>query len=310
MALPLTETDKFLLLSAVGAPETRDRIAALLDLAGTGNMTGPASATDNAVVRYDGATGALVQNSGVLVDDSNNISGVNNLSILGQTTMVGTSASAVIVKALAGNSNGLRFYANSATDVASIVNFYNANLELGTNNVIYQVISNSGAITLGISGGAEQHQVNGSLVTRRDFNGATLLQIRNDNTGASAAARLAITSDQGDFNIRANSGAGGDSVELTADSAFSGGLDLSILGSNTLRLRTNGVTGVSIDGNQKVTLGTGTSTIHQINSGTATAGADVMTMTNGPTGSAGDPAVFLKLNINGTGYVIPAWNFT
>lgn len=73
MALPLTETDKFLLLSAVGAVESRDRIAALLDLAGTGNMTGPASATDNAVPRFDGTTGALVQNSGVLIDDSNNI---------------------------------------------------------------------------------------------------------------------------------------------------------------------------------------------------------------------------------------------
>jgi hypothetical protein len=80
MALPLTETDKFLLLSAVGAPETRDRISALLDLAGTGNMTGPASATDNALVRFDGATGALVQNSGALLDDSNNLSGLGSIS--------------------------------------------------------------------------------------------------------------------------------------------------------------------------------------------------------------------------------------
>lgn len=80
MALPLTETDKFLLLSAVGAPETRDRISALLDLAGTGNMTGPASATDNALVRYDGTTGALVQNSGVIVSDANALSGITSIS--------------------------------------------------------------------------------------------------------------------------------------------------------------------------------------------------------------------------------------
>lgn len=33
----------------------------------------PATSTDNAIVRWDGATGQLVQNSGVTIDDSNNI---------------------------------------------------------------------------------------------------------------------------------------------------------------------------------------------------------------------------------------------
>src|SRR5262245_14744937 len=40
----------------------------LIDL--TGFVTGPATSTDNAVVRWDGATGRLVKNSGVTVDDS------------------------------------------------------------------------------------------------------------------------------------------------------------------------------------------------------------------------------------------------
>lgn len=85
MALPLTNRDKDLLLSALGLPEVRDRVVALLDLAGTGNMSGPASATDNAIVRFDGATGALVQNSGVLIDDSNNVSGIAILTISSQS---------------------------------------------------------------------------------------------------------------------------------------------------------------------------------------------------------------------------------
>lgn len=38
----------------------------------------PASSTDNAVARYDGTTGAL-QNSGVTIDDSNNVAGVRGL---------------------------------------------------------------------------------------------------------------------------------------------------------------------------------------------------------------------------------------
>lgn len=39
----------------------------------SGDVVGPASATDNAIVRFDLTTGKLVQNSGVTVDDNNNV---------------------------------------------------------------------------------------------------------------------------------------------------------------------------------------------------------------------------------------------
>lgn len=39
-----------------------------------GDVVGPAGATDNAVARYDGATGKLIQNSAVTIDDSGNLS--------------------------------------------------------------------------------------------------------------------------------------------------------------------------------------------------------------------------------------------
>lgn len=41
--------------------------------AGTGDVVGPSSATDNAVARFDSTTGKLIQNSGVIIDDSNNV---------------------------------------------------------------------------------------------------------------------------------------------------------------------------------------------------------------------------------------------
>lgn len=40
---------------------------------GSGDVVGPASATDNAIARYDLTTGKLIQNSGVTIDDSNNL---------------------------------------------------------------------------------------------------------------------------------------------------------------------------------------------------------------------------------------------
>lgn len=38
-----------------------------------GDVNGPASSTDNAVARFDSTTGKLIQNSGVTIDDSNNL---------------------------------------------------------------------------------------------------------------------------------------------------------------------------------------------------------------------------------------------
>lgn len=47
---------------------------------GTGDVAGPGSSTDNAVARFDSTTGKIIQNSGVIIDDSNNISGVGTLT--------------------------------------------------------------------------------------------------------------------------------------------------------------------------------------------------------------------------------------
>jgi hypothetical protein len=45
-----------------------------------GDVVGPASATDNAVARYDTTTGKLIQNSLVIIDDTGSVTGVNALT--------------------------------------------------------------------------------------------------------------------------------------------------------------------------------------------------------------------------------------
>ena len=45
-----------------------------------GDVVGPASATDNAVARYDTTTGKLIQSSLVLIDDTGSVTGVNALT--------------------------------------------------------------------------------------------------------------------------------------------------------------------------------------------------------------------------------------
>jgi hypothetical protein len=70
-----------------------------LDLPPIGTVGGPGGGTtDNAVPRWDGAAGTTLQNSGVLIDDSNNVTGIADLQVA--TAKVGTIAG--VVKAVLG----------------------------------------------------------------------------------------------------------------------------------------------------------------------------------------------------------------
>jgi len=48
---------------------------------GSGDVTGPGSSTDNAVVRFDGTGGTLIQDSSVLIDDSDAVTGITSLDV-------------------------------------------------------------------------------------------------------------------------------------------------------------------------------------------------------------------------------------
>ena len=76
-------------------------IAALrseIQSSGAGDFVGPASATDNAFVRFNATTGKLGQDSNVICDDSDNITGVESLAINSAattTTILNVQATAV-----------------------------------------------------------------------------------------------------------------------------------------------------------------------------------------------------------------------
>lgn len=58
----------------------------------SGNINGPGSSTDNALVRFDGTSGKVIQNSGAILDDSNNLTGVTSLVVGGS----GSEASSLL----------------------------------------------------------------------------------------------------------------------------------------------------------------------------------------------------------------------
>ena len=70
--------------------------------AASGDVYGPASATDNAVTRFDGTTGKIIQNSGVIIDDSDNVTGVADFTNTGNTTLGNASTDTVTVNGYMG----------------------------------------------------------------------------------------------------------------------------------------------------------------------------------------------------------------
>lgn len=74
--LPAMSTTKLGGVPATGTPSgkyLKDDGTWAAITAGTGDVTGPAGATDNAIARYDAATGKLLQDSLVTVDDTGNV---------------------------------------------------------------------------------------------------------------------------------------------------------------------------------------------------------------------------------------------
>jgi hypothetical protein len=92
---------------------------------GGGDVVGPASATNNAVALFDGATGKLIKNSGVIVDGSNNISGGADLSISGNLTLSGSAKRIIGDFSNATRANRVSFQTsttNGATGINAIPN--------------------------------------------------------------------------------------------------------------------------------------------------------------------------------------------
>lgn len=74
----LTSTDASVNITGTGS--SRDLS---VNLAAAGDVDGPASATDNAVTRFDGTTGKLIQNSPVTISDAGDMAGAGSLAFDG-----------------------------------------------------------------------------------------------------------------------------------------------------------------------------------------------------------------------------------
>jgi len=116
-------------------------IAAQGDTGPSGSMGGPVSSTDNAVTRFNGTGGTTVQNSSVLIDDNDNMSGH------GQTTNAQTGTTYTLV----GTDNGkIVTLSNSSAITLTIPETGTESIAAGFQCTIIQ--RGAGQVTVAIEG--------------------------------------------------------------------------------------------------------------------------------------------------------------
>jgi hypothetical protein len=108
-----------------------------------GDVDGPGSATDNAVVRFDGITGKLVQNSQVIVADNGDMTGVGALTVGGAINL----ASAGIVTT-SGDINLTSFTGNISFNNGSLIDVNEVTLAGALNLASAGIVTSSGDINL------------------------------------------------------------------------------------------------------------------------------------------------------------------
>jgi hypothetical protein len=178
-----------------------------------GDVVGPTGATDNAIARYDTATGKLLQNSVVLVGDTGAVSGVSTLA-------ASTSVTTPIVQAA--NSAGLALRNSAGTSqismgagggdnvtiaVSTNLNGTNAQIDIsptGTGHVhikptgtgaVEIAPTNAGTMNNMVIGGTTPLAITGTTITATSFvgSGASLTNVVNSATAGTGISVSAST---------------------------------------------------------------------------------------------------------------------
>jgi len=181
---------------------------------GSGDVVGPNTSTDNAIARFDGTEGRLIQNSTVLISDSGVVTGILSLTINGGTSgAVSISAPGAIggrtvtlqaaSGAIALDSNRLDFFsATTSAQLASVISDETGTGLLVFNNTptfITPIIGNATGTSLTLTGplvSGTSSSVAG-LLTVRNATNANTQTIRGTAIGGSRIFDLPITDPSG-----------------------------------------------------------------------------------------------------------------
>jgi hypothetical protein len=154
-----------------------------------GDISGPGSSTDNAVVRWDGTSGGLIQDSSVVIDDSGNV-GIGTTSpsnFAGFTNLQVNGSTGGIIQATTGATTVLELITTAAE--GRVGTLTNTPLVLKSNNIERLRIDTSGNFGIGTTtiesfgGGHKTLEVSGSSTAH----GGVFKTATSDSAGAGSA---------------------------------------------------------------------------------------------------------------------------
>lgn len=274
----LSYTGNTLKVIRVNAGETDFELATVS--AGVGGSTG---STDNALLRADGTGGSTLQNSTkVTLSDIgemfDSMSGTVTATVIGLQINNLTSGNTTVFSLDGEGAWGAKFYTG------------------GTNNAITD--AGNGGVSTYVRGGNRNVGLSGITDGGNSSNRSIGV------FGHAATQNSPDTVMGGYFSVPV--GTGGYSIP----SGYYGALVANNLTStyDIFQARDNGTVAFSVADGGIVKMGATSATPkHIINTDTYTNGADALTLTNGPTGKAGDAAGYIKITVNGTDRAIPYW---
>lgn len=143
----------------------------------SGDVVGPSSATDNAISRFDGTTGKLVQNSVVTIGDTGNVSGVGTLSVSGNTIISTTdNTNAALRITQLGTGNALLVEDSTNPDASPFVIDANGKAVIGNTTAI--------TTTESVTAQLQVHATNDSGAQSINIWGAAVPQLQINRAGS------------------------------------------------------------------------------------------------------------------------------
>lgn len=172
----LSSTDGTTIVPLYADPTTH-RLLVDMTGGGTGNVVGPASSTDNAIVRFDGITGELIQNSGVILNDTNDLSGIRSIQLSGSVP----SSPAIGTLWFDSTNESLNFQQNNTTLQIGEEMFVYGKASEAINDSPLQIIYKTG--TVGASGVLKFAPTIAGITNANDIIGAATESIVKNNFG-------------------------------------------------------------------------------------------------------------------------------
>jgi fructose-specific component phosphotransferase system IIB-like protein len=168
---------------------------------GSGDVNGPASSTDNAVVRFDGTTGKAIQDSLVILSDVGNLSGIGTLSS-GQITSSSLTASTALISGASKEITSspttaaeLAFVSGVTSAIQTQLNAKQATITGGATTIVSSDLTASRALISNASGKVAVSTVTDTTLAFLDATSSVQTQLDSKQATITGAATTITSSD-------------------------------------------------------------------------------------------------------------------